>query len=64
MKVIDNQYQISVVHFIYIYYTIWTGADMTGADLTEDDLTWGRFDLGPILFGADLTCYHIKVSKG
>jgi hypothetical protein len=23
------------------------------------DLIWGRFDLGPIWFGADLTCFQI-----
>ena len=32
---------------------IWSGADLTGADLTV--LNWDRFDLGPILFVADLT---------
>ena len=26
------------------------------------DLTWGRFDLGSIWFGADLTCFHYIIS--
>jgi hypothetical protein len=29
----DNQYQISVFHFNYIYYTISTGSDLTVAPL-------------------------------
>jgi hypothetical protein len=29
-----------------------------GTDLTRADLTWGRFDFGPIRFGADLTCFR------
>ena len=28
--------------------------------MTWDRFDWGRFDLGSILFGADLICYHIK----
>jgi hypothetical protein len=32
----------------------------SGSDLTWSRFDCGRFDLGPILFGADLTCYLFK----